>query len=132
MDNNEIRFIEGLTECHRLQELSLANNKITHIENLDNLPLHRLCLKVQPTAPNDKRRSCVHLRHDLHIAVMLIVYLSKNRIADAIVMQLRLNTTNFISSRIYLFIDRILSGKVFRPKSCFPSPRNFLLLLDQI
>jgi len=45
LDNNEIRFIEGLTECHRMQELSLANNKITHIENLDNLPLHRLCLK---------------------------------------------------------------------------------------
>ena len=41
---NYISEIQGLSNCYRLSHLSLMNNKITQIANLDHLPLKFLNL----------------------------------------------------------------------------------------
>ena len=42
--DNSISEIQGLSSCHRLTHLSLMNNNISRIANLDNLPLKSLDL----------------------------------------------------------------------------------------
>ena len=42
--DNSISEIQGLSSCHRLTHLSLMNNNISRIANLDNLPLKALNL----------------------------------------------------------------------------------------
>ena len=42
--DNQIRKMEGLKNCYRLQHLSLAHNRISQIEELDGLPLKYLNL----------------------------------------------------------------------------------------
>ena len=42
--DNDISEIQGLSSCHRLSHLSLMNNRIARIANLDNLPLKSLNL----------------------------------------------------------------------------------------
>ena len=42
--DNGIKEIKGIENCHRLQKLSLAHNKIDRIQGLDNLPIQYLNL----------------------------------------------------------------------------------------
>lgn len=57
---NYISEIQGLSNCYRLSHLSLMNNKITRIANLDHLPLKflnlvskfQLCILINRTATN--------------------------------------------------------------------------------
>ena len=42
--DNSIKEIKGLENCHRLQNLSLAHNKIEKIQGLDYLPIQYLNL----------------------------------------------------------------------------------------
>ena len=42
--DNGIKEIKGIEKCQRLQNLSLAHNKIDRIQGLDNLPIQYLNL----------------------------------------------------------------------------------------
>ena len=52
--DNDIREIQGLSNCRRLEYLSLRNNKIDRIQGLDCLPLKYLNLVNNNNNNNNK------------------------------------------------------------------------------